>query len=245
MKLKSLLVEAIEHHVNREDLVVILDAFSRELTMTDEHCFLKALSEALDLLGFNVPETEMYHEIRRSNVSADEIHPRHAQAALRKRHNIKVSFKHLTTAEQVKAMLRRKLPVILSIRWSDPYYLVARMLRDGAKDNDDAFDDYRNLGATDEMVKKAVAGIISYPTDKMIKNSRPENIRHAILCVGYDAGDDAFIVRDYNSTDSNFDGFFKVEAKNFFDAKLQAHDCAIVEAAVSVMASALDAKAAA
>lgn len=242
MKLKALF-EKIEHHVNRDDLIAIMDAFGKELTTADQHCFIKALCEALELHGFEVKESELFHEISmRSDIDGGHaLHPDHARDALAARYNINVDYEYLTSTAAIKTALRKKLPVIISVHWFDPYYLVVRELRDGNKDNDDAFDHYRKMGATEEMVKKAINGIVPYPTKKLMDTTdKSDDLRHAILCVGYDAGDDAFIVRDYTSTDASFDGFFKIESKIFFDDRLKREGITIVEAAISVAAKAGD-----
>jgi hypothetical protein len=243
MKLKHLL-EEIQHHVNRDDLIAILDVFGKELTLVYKHCFVKALCEALDLHGFEVNESELFHEIvmMHGDETSDDgkfIHPDHAKSTLAARYAIDVKFKHLHSTEDIKAALRKKLPVIVSIVWYDPYYLVARELRDGQKDKPNTFYRYRRMGATNEMVKKAINGIVPYPSEKLIKSTqRGEDLKHAILCVGYDAGDDAFIVRDYMNSNAHFDGFFKIESKLFFDKRLEQEGISVVEAAISVAATA-------
>ena len=158
---------------------------------------------------------------------------------LREHFGVDFKYDFCHTKDEVIATLRAKVPVIVVVRWSDSYHRSVRILRDG-KANDDQetssyWAKYKDLGATPEMCEKVKNGIIPYPNDEMIEKSEYAPVTHAVLCVGYDSGDDAFIVRDYNPGTPDYNGFFKLESKLFFDPKLSSEKrISVVEAVISI-----------
>ena len=235
MKLRTLL----EKHINREDLVVFLDAFEHKHTSGEHHCLLKALVEAFKLKHVHVSESELYKFFAHNDWdgSGADIHPNEVVEVLKDKFDIEFSYDFVHDMTEAKAALAKEHPLIVSIRWSDSYYRAARILRDGKKDDDNTWywGEYRELGATEDMIKKVKNGIIPYPNAKMLDNSKYEPTTHALLCVGYEAGDDCFIVRDFNPGRPDYDGFFKLESRLFFDPQLRSDKrIAVVEAVISV-----------
>lgn len=235
MKIRDLL----EKHIVRDDLIVFLDAFEHKHTAGEHHCLLKALVEAFKLKHVDVAEKDLYHFFAHNDWdgSGADIHPDEVVDVLRDKFDIEFGYDFVHDLAEAKAALAKELPLIVSIRWSDSYYRAAKILRDGKKEELDSWywDEYRELGATDEMITKVRNGIVPYPNETMLKNSTYEATTHALLCIGYDGGDDAFIVRDFNPGKPDYDGFFKLESRLFFDPELRSDKrIAVVEAVISI-----------
>jgi hypothetical protein len=235
MKIRDLL----EKHIVRDDLIVFLDAFEHEHSHGEFHCLLKALVEAFKLKHVHISEKDLYEFFAHNDWdgSGADIHPNEVVEVLKDKFNIEFTYDFVNGMAEAKTALAKELPLIVSIRWSDSYYLAAKILRDGKRNDSDHWywAHYRELGATQDMVEKVKNGIIPFPNQDMLDNSEYEPTTHAILCVGYEAGDDCFIVRDFNPGDPDYNGFFKIESRLFFDPQLRSDKrIAVVEAVISI-----------
>jgi hypothetical protein len=246
MRISELLLEKInnvKNHVDRDDLVAILDALKLNKSQISgaSHCFITAIAAALTIMSGKAITGEDVRVMIGKGGGYD-VHPADIQGAKKYKKNIvgsptreiHLSVSLVKSVEEIKKWLKQKVPVILSVRFNQAYYRPVKHLRDNS---DVALDAYRSEGASEEMVEKVKNGIIPYPDAQWFdKKHDKEYLTHAILCYGYDSSEKAFICKDFgwSESTSKYKASFKIEEKAFFDKKLQQTNDSIVEAAVAI-----------
>lgn len=248
MKLRELFEKvniAKDSTIVRDDLIMIMNALNVHSGVT-ENCFVTCVVEAIKIMTgvevdtYNLDRTAKQHATIQQR-RYDQVHPddvvksvKHIRGKDSERyHKIKLSYKMVTSLDEMKSYIKKGIPVIASMVWNDLLKLQYLVI----DDHGDDFDDEKlrnNLGASSSFIKNLKhQRIIKYPTDDMIKYCDVGNIgRHAVNCVGYDAQTKTFICRDHSVQKHN--GFFKVEESIFFDKKLESKKLSMVDAALIV-----------
>ena len=163
------------------------------------------------------------------------------EADATKHYGAKISYELISSVDEIKSWLRKKVPVILSVRWNEPFYDAFVDLRDGTANGSytgNGYDRAKSRGADKVMLQKIKHGIIPMPNKEYLasvsRKLEPDDITHAVLCLGYDASEDAFICKDWLSSNPSYEGFFKIEAAVFFNKALERKHLSVVEVAVAI-----------
>ena len=241
--------------INKEDLLMIMGALEVKFEGMLGNCFIHAVAEALKIMTKkNISAASLENSISRNTISGNTYHvhpdkltsknlkvkvrrePKAGRIPPAEEHEIELSYKMVTSTSDIKNWIAKGVPVILSVRWNAAYYVPETVWRLSSPFySDHRMNNYEDKGASPEMMDKVKNGIMPYPSDEFIERNKGENdhTTHAILCVGYDKTEHAFIVRDF-LYDTRFKSYFKIEEKCFFDSKLKSSGASMVEAAVAI-----------
>jgi hypothetical protein len=231
--------------IDTKDLILIKNAINKvERAETRVNCLVKAAAEAIKIItGYKVSTRDFDNKAKGSAKKGDDdyekIHPNKLKTVAS--NGIKINgvdkilhleLNYVSTQEEIKETVRKGIPVILSIVWTDLiFYPVVFITRPQQKER---ISSYKELGANDEMLKAVKDGIVPYPNDELIKASKEINdphshVKHAVLVIGYDAAKKCFICRDYSIHNGDENGIFKVDERIFFDKKLKSEGLSTIE----------------
>lgn len=246
------------HVFDDRDLVMIMNSLYKvEKVPTKVNCLVKAVVEAIYILTGERLSTKDFDTKAKGGAlkgsdAYEKIHPNTlknvAKGGVKKgdddldpnateiKYDLELGYVH--NSEDIKEIVRSGIPVVLSIVWTDLiFYPVVWITRPKQKER---IQTYKDMGADQEMLDKVMNHhIVPYPNDELIKKSKEiadphSNVKHAVLVVGYDAGQKVFICRDFSIHNGEEMGFFKVDERIFFDEKLKAQGLATVEAGLVV-----------
>lgn len=245
--------------IDREDLIMIMNSIYKvEKVPTRVNCLVKAVVEAIYILtGVRLSTKDFDDKAKGGAVKGsdayEKIHPNKLGDVMRngvkkEDHDDHVKYDlsmHLVdTKEEIKSTVRKGIPVVLSIVWTDLiFYPVVWITRPKQKERIQV---YKDMGADQEMLDRVMKDhIVPYPNDELIKKSKEiadphANVKHAVLVVGYDAGQKVFICRDFSIHNGEEMGFFKVDERIFFDSKLKSEGLATIEAALVIEVDEVD-----
>lgn len=245
MKLADVLLEKSQYVIDRDDFIFLHSVLKDKYAKSPiDHCFLNAVVDAIRIVSDGAIKVD--HEwLENIMGTSDRIHYNDVVKAFSKKAmksgdkllNIDLKLGHVSSAAGIKKVLQGGEAVIVVVQIHDSYWDFFGELSGwrGNSQIQDARDKFGDT-ITDEFQKKVDSGLIPYPSDAMIDKMNKNRIFHAIVCVGYDAGEKAFICKDniVKSHQVKFEGLFKLDEKFFFDKKLKSMGLAVVHHAISL-----------
>lgn len=233
------------------DLTMIMNSIYKIEKMPKRvNCLVKAVVEAIFILTKVRLSTRDFDNKAKGGAakgqeSYDKIHPDTLKRVIRSgvktgeededatsvKYDLEIGY--VDNVNAIKTVVKSGIPVVLSIIWTDLiFYPVVWITRPSQKDR---IETYKKMGASQEMLDQVMKHhIVPYPNDEVIKYSKENpdphsTVKHAILVVGYDAGQKVFICRDFSSLNGEEMGFFKIDERIFFDHKLKAEGQSTIE----------------
>lgn len=251
MKLADLLLEKSSYVIDKKDLVFLSHALDKYEKGASDECFLNALVQAIKIATdgqVKLLMSDLEEILANDHGIVPTLHYVDVKKKLKKnvvtthdmnKVHLDLKLKTVKHPSEVIPFLKQGIPVIISININDAFWdsygavvgwRTELMIRSTLSKYGDTL--------PKSYYKKLKAGIIPYPTVEMMDRvtKAGTDIFHAILCVGYDAKDKAFICRDNLTKEHRvkFSGLFKVEEQFFWDTELKKRNLAVVRHGLAV-----------